>query len=139
MVAMLSRMEARAQMRRHWLWVLAIGLAGCGKHGDTGGEVARTPSHSGDVWETDKAADRKAAAATVLAFVNGLHTVVLDGSDVYAGTTRLGTTADSAGTGRVVTLSNGLSARLIPTGDAMELHFSSGESVPMRKQTRTGK
>ena len=126
-------------MRKHWLWILALGVAGCGKHGDAGSEVARAPSRSGDVWETDKVGDRKAAAATVLAFVNGLHTVVIDGGDVYAGTTRLGTTADSAGAGRVVTLSNGLTARLIPAGNAMELHFSSGESVPMRKQTRAGK
>jgi hypothetical protein len=126
-------------MWRHWLWVLALGLAGCGKHGDAGSEVARAPSHSGDVWETDKASDRKAAAATVLAFVNGLHTVVVDGGDIYAGTTRLGTTADSADKGRLVTLSNGLTAQLIPQGDAMELHFSSGESVPMRRQTRAGK
>lgn len=126
-------------MRRHWVFLLAIGLAGCGKHGDARSEAAAAPRHSGDVWETDKADDRKAAPATVLAFVNGLHTVVLDGNDVYAGTTRLSTTADTAGSGRVVTLSNGLSARLVPTGDAMELRFTSGESIPMRKQTRKGK
>ena len=125
-------------MRRQWMWVLAIGIVGCGKHGDAGASVAKAPSHSGDVWEADKASDRKAAAATVLAFVNGLHTVVLDGSDVYAGTTRFSTSADTAG-GRIVALSNGLSASIDPAGDAMELRFSSGERVPLRKQSRTSK
>jgi hypothetical protein len=135
---MLSRKEASAQMRRLSLFLLAIGVAGCGKHGDAGEAVAKAPSHSGDVWETDKASDRKEAPATVLAFVNGLHTVVLDGSDIYAGTTRFGTSADTGG-GRVVALSNGLSARIIPAGDALELRFSTGESVPLRKQSRKGK
>ena len=125
-------------MRRHWIWVLAIGIVGCGKHGDAGAAVAKAPSHSGDVWETDMASDRKEAPATVLAFVNGLHTVVLDGSDVYAGTTRFNTSADTAG-GRVVALANGLTARIDPSGDAMELRFSSGERVPLRKQARKGK
>ena len=120
------------------MWLLAIGVAGCGSRGDATAGAARAPSRSGDVWETDKVADRKAAPATVLAFVNGLHTMVLDGSDVYAGTTRLTTTADTAG-GRVVALANGLSARLVPAGDAMELRFTSGESIPLRKQTRKGK
>jgi hypothetical protein len=135
---MLSRQEAHAQMRKYWLFLLALGLAGCGKRGDAGTEVARTPSHSGDVWETDKASDRKEAPATVLAFVNGLHTVVLDGRDVYVGNSRLSATEDTAG-GRVVALSNGLSASLVPAGDGLELRFTSGERVPMRKQTRRGK
>jgi hypothetical protein len=135
---MLSRKEARAQMLRHLLIPMAIGLAGCGKHGDSGAEIARAPSHSGDVWETDRTTDRKAAPATVLAFVNGQHVMVLDGNDVYAGTTRLSTTADSAG-GRKVKLSNGLDARLVPAGEGLELRFASGESVPMRRQKRVGK
>ncbi|HEV7702809.1 MAG TPA: hypothetical protein VGO46_00900 [Gemmatimonadaceae bacterium] len=124
-------------MRRHWVWMLAIGVVACGKGGD-GAAVAKAPSHSGDVWETDKVGDRKEAPATVLAFVNGLHTVVLDGGDVYAGTTRYNTSEDSAG-GRVVALSNGLSASIVEAGDAKELRFSSGERVPLRKQTRRGK
>ncbi len=136
---MLSRLEALTQMRKHWPVILVLGAAGCGKHGDSTAEAARAPSHSGDVWETDKAQDRKAAPATVLAFVNGLHTVVVDGDDIYAGTTRLTTTKDSAGDGRVVALSNGLGARLVPAGDAMELRFSSGERLHMRRPSRRGK
>lgn len=125
-------------MRKHWVWMLAIAVVGCGKHGDSGASVAAAPSHAGDVWEADKASDRKAAPATVIAFVNGLHTVVVDGNDVYAGTTRLETKEVSAG-GRAVMLSNGLAASLVPAGDGMELRFSSGERVAMRKQVRRGK
>lgn len=125
-------------MRRHWVFLLAIGAAACGKHGDGEASVEKAPSHAGDVWEVDRASDRKAAPATVLAFVNGLHTVVIDGSDVYAGTTRLSTTPDSSG-GRAVALSNGLAASLVPGGDGIELRFTSGERVPMRKQARKGK
>jgi hypothetical protein len=137
-IAMLSRQEARAQMRNHWMVLVALGVAACGKRSDAGTEVARAPSRSGDVWETDKTGDRKDAPATVLAFVNGLHTLVLDGSDVYAGNTRLSTTKDTAG-GRMLALSNGLAATLVPAGDGLELRFTSGEHVAMRKQTRRGK
>mgnify|MGYP001546650084 FL=1 len=133
---MLSRLEASAQMRRHVLMILAVAVVGCGRHGDATAEVARAPSHSGDVWETDRTDDRATAPATVLAFVNGLHVVVLDGSDVYAGTTRLSTTADSDG--RMVTLSNGLGAHIAPAGDGMELRFTSGERVPLRRQQKRG-
>ena len=125
-------------MRNHWMVLMALGVAACGKHGDAGTEVARAPSRAGDVWETDKAGDRKEAPATVLAFVNGLQTLVLDGGDVYAGTTRLSTTEDTAG-GRVLALSNGLTATLRPAGEGLELRFTSGEHVAMRKQTRRGK
>jgi hypothetical protein len=124
-------------MRKHWVLMLGLAVVACGKNGDAAA-VAKAPSHSGDVWETDKASERKEAPATVLAFVNGLHTVVLDGSDVYAGTTRFSTSEDSSGA-RVVALSNGLSASIVEAGDAKELRFSSGERVPLRKQTRRGK
>ena len=135
---MLSREEARAQMRRYGWILMALGVIGCGKHSGGDATVAKAPRSAGDVWETDNAADRQSAPATVLAFVNGLHAMVVDGKDVYAGTTRLSTTADSAG-GRLVVLGNGLTAQLTPAGDGMELRFSSGERVPLRKQVRRGK
>jgi hypothetical protein len=135
---MLSREEASAQMRRYGWVLMTLGVIGCGKHSGGDATVAKTPRSAGDVWETDKAADRQSAPATVLAFVNGLHTMVVDGNDVYAGTTRLGTTADSSGA-RVVVLGNGLTAQLAPAGEGMELRFSSGERVPLRKQARRGK
>lgn len=125
-------------MRSFGLFVLAVGLAGCGEHGAGDAAVTRPPSRGGQVWETDKASDRRVAPATLVAFVNGLHTIVLDGHDVYAGNTRLHASDDSAGA-LAVPLANGLSARLVSSGDAMELRFSSGESVPLRKQTRREK
>lgn len=124
-------------MRTHTLILIGMVVTGCGRSGDAGGEVARPPGHSGDVWEADRLDERAAAPATVIAFVNGLHVVVLDGSDVYAGATRLSTTADSGG--RALALSNGLAAHIVPAGDAMELRFSSGERMTMRKQKRGGK
>lgn len=134
---MLSRQEVSAQMPKHILILLVVVLAGCGTRGDAGTEVARAPSHSGEVWEADQLDDRQSAPATVIAFVNGLHVVVLDGSDVYAGTTRLATTADSGG--RALSLSNGLGARISPAGEGMELRFTTGERMRMRKQKRGGK
>ena len=125
-------------MRSFGLFMMAVGLAGCGEHRADEASVARAPSRGGEVWETDKASDRRAAPGTLVAFVNGLHTLVLDGHDVYAGTTRLHASDDSAGA-LAVPLSNGLSARLLSAGDAMELRFSSGETVALRKQTRSGK
>jgi 2-methylcitrate dehydratase PrpD len=125
-------------MRSFGLFVMAVGLVGCGEHRAGESAVARAPSHGGEVWETDKADDRRAAPATLVAFVNGLHTIVLDGHDVYAGSTRLHASDDSAGA-LAVPLSNGLSARLLQSGDTMELSFSSGESVALRKQTRRSK
>jgi hypothetical protein len=135
---MLSREEASAQMRRYGWILMTVGVIGCGKHSGGDATVAKAPRSAGDVWETDKAADRQSAPATVLAFVNGLHTMVVDGSDVYAGTTRLSTATDSSGT-RIIVLGNGLTAQLAPAGEEMELRFSSGERVPLRKQVRKGK
>jgi hypothetical protein len=120
---------------RRYRWFLLIAAAGCGSHSSGDATVAKAPSHAGAVWEADNAGDRKSAAATVLAFVNGLHAVVLDGNDVYAGTTRMSTRADSSGA-REIVLANGLSAQLLPAGEGMELRFSSGERMPLRKQTR---
>ena len=125
-------------MRSFWLLLLAVGRAACGEHRASDASVARAPSRGGEVWEADKAGDRRAAPGTLVAFVNGLHTIVLDGHDVYAGTTKLHASDDSAGA-LSVPLSNGLTARLLPAGDGMELRFSTGESVALRKQARRGK
>jgi hypothetical protein len=125
-------------MRSYGFFLIAAGLAACGDRQGGDVSVARAPSRSGQVWEADNAGDSRSASGTVVAFVNGLHTIVLDGHDVYAGTTRLSATTDSAGA-LAVSLSNGMSARLVPAGDAMEVRFSSGESVALRKQPRRAK
>jgi hypothetical protein len=111
---------------------VAIALSGC-RGGHDAGAATPPPAHSGVVWETDDAANRKTAAATMLAYANGLHVIVLDGDDVFAGMTRLASTARPGG-GRSIQLANGLTAELVPVSDAMELRFSSGETVRMRQR-----
>jgi hypothetical protein len=71
--------------------------------------------------------------AAVLAYVNGLHVIVVDGSDVFSGMTPLKATVQPDGS-RTIPLHGGLQASLIPAGpDRMDLRFSSGESIAMTK------
>lgn len=115
---------------------IAIAALGCDKSGGSGAEVSSAPSRAGEVWEIDRVADRAAAPAAVAAYVNGLHVMVLDGDDAYAGMTRLRATAGNNGA-RVLKLASGGEAQLASAGDAIELRFSGGESIPLRKQQRT--
>ena len=118
------------------LMLAAVVFAACGR--DAGANVARTPESAGTVWELDSAASRAAAPAALLAYVNGLHVVVVDGSTVYAGMTRL-EAVRAAGGGWKLQLPGGLEAALIPTTNAMELTFSSGEKIGMhRRQAKEG-
>jgi hypothetical protein len=73
----------------------------------------------------------------MLAFANGLHVLVLDGDDVYAGMKKLHLEPSPDG-GRMLDLGNGETVRLVEVSDAYELRFSSGETVRMRKQNRAG-
>jgi hypothetical protein len=114
-------------------------VAGCGRGGDASSAATAAPASAGQVWEADRAEDRANAPATMLAFVNGLHVVVLDGNDAYAGMTRL-RVAPAADGKRAIPLSNGLGAEIVPVGEVMELRFSSGETLPLRRQPeRTGR
>lgn len=104
----------------------ACGGAGPGAaagHGQGGG---------GRVWEIARAEDRAAAPAALLAYVYGLHVVLLDGDAAVLGTTQLQLRRGADGS-RAFALGDGLTARLAPVGDAMELRFSTGETVPMRE------
>jgi|GEM_PF-1853137 len=109
-------------------------LGGCGRDDGSRSEVARVPKSAGVVWELDSAASRSAAPAALIAYVNGLHVLVIDGGDVYAGMTRLKAVSAPGGAWEL-RLSDGLTARLTPAGDAMELAFSSGERIGMRKRS----
>jgi hypothetical protein len=73
----------------------------------------------------------------MLAFANGLHVMVIDGDNVYAGMKKLHLQPATDG-GRMVDLGGGETARLVQSGDGLELHFSSGETVRLRKQDRNG-
>ena len=109
-------------------------IVGCGGSGGEAGGAARAPAKAGDVWEIDRADDRAGAPAALLAYVSGLHLMVLDGNDAFAGMTRLRAQSKPGG-GRTLQLSPALEAELAPTPEGMELRFSSGEIVPMRKKT----
>jgi len=112
--------------------LLTMAAVACGR-GGAAASVETPPSRAGQVWEADRAEDRANAPATMLAFVNGLHVMVLDGDDAYAGMTRLHA-APTADGKRAIPLANGLGAELVPVGEVMELRFSSGESLPLRRQ-----
>ena len=108
-------------------------LAGCGAKGDDAARASDVPRRAGDVWELDSTTSRATAPAAMLAYANGLHALVLDGSDVYAGMTRLRATRTDDGAW-MLQLPGGIDARLTPRGDSMVLAFSSGEQVGMHKR-----
>lgn len=113
--------------------LLVLPVTGCSGGGEGGGTPARMPARSGDVLEVAAPEDRATAPGAVAAFVNGLHTVVVDGKDAFAGQTRLtGTTSDS---GLTLPLAGGLTANLVPAGDDFRLTFSTGEAVAMRRRS----
>jgi hypothetical protein len=112
---------------------LTVLIAGCSGSGDSGRAVTPPPSRAGTVWEADSAENRANSAATMLAYANGLHVIVVDGDDVFAGMTRLHSEAAPGG-GRSIKLDGGLTAELVPAGDALQLRFSSGDTVRMRKR-----
>ncbi len=118
-----------------------LAASACGRSGgtDRAADVSRPPTSAGDVWEADSVASRAAAPAALVAFVNGVHVMIVDGDDAYAGMTRLAL-ASTAGGARALRFANGLSAELLPagdagdTGDAMSLRFSSGETLRLRRR-----
>jgi hypothetical protein len=67
-----------------------------------------------------------------VAFVNGVHVMVVDGDQIYAGMTEL-TTKAGAGGGRTIAFPSGLSADLVPSPQGAELRFSSGERVAVHE------
>ena len=119
-------------LRRHFLIALiaplTLWLAACGEGGEESGAVTAPPARSGEVWTVQSPDDRSAVAGSIVAFVNGVHVMVVDGQQIYAGMTEL-TTKDGAGGGRTIAFPSGLSADLVPTGQGAELRFSTGEKV----------
>lgn len=126
--------------RRVTPWKTIVGLvvltsmAGCGGSGSSSSTAARVPGSSGDVWELEPTAGRNAMPGAVLAFVNGLGGIVIDGDTAYAGMTRMKVERQSNGV-RAIHLANNLTAELVPgAGGRLDLHFSSGETVPMHRK-----
>lgn len=119
-------------MRTIALLLLPAVLGGCGSSPDG---AARAPARGGDVWEIDPSQnDREHAAGAVLAYVHGMHVMVVDGRRAWAGMTPL---AGESGSDESVTYSlpGGGTASLRPVGDQLELRFGSGETVLLRKRT----
>lgn len=113
--------------------LLLVAVACGGGGGGEGGSATAPPSRSGEVWAVQNPDDRAATAGSIVAFVNGVHVMVVDGNQIYAGMTEL-TTKDGAGGVRTIAFPSGLSADLVPVAQGAELRFSSGERVAVREQ-----
>jgi hypothetical protein len=124
----------RARFGPYGLFISTLlGVAACDSGSGSAEEVTRAPAKAGEVWELDGSVGREGSPAAMLAYVNGLHVLVLDGNDAFAGMTRLRAESGPEGT-KTFTLADGLTAELAPAGDAMELRFSTGESISMRRR-----
>jgi hypothetical protein len=99
----------------------------CGGGAESGAAGA-PPARSGEVWGVRNPDDRAAVAGSIVAFVNGVHVMVVDGNQIYAGMTEL-TTKDGAGGARTIAFPSGLSADFVTAGESAELRFSTGERV----------
>jgi hypothetical protein len=72
--------------------LVSVGSAGCrGVETGTPGAVASPPSRRGDIWEIQTPADRTSVPGSIVAFVNGVHVMVVDGDQIYAGMTTVAT------------------------------------------------
>jgi len=118
-------------------WAILLGsvasVACGGADKGTPGAVAAPPSRSGDIWEIQTPADRTSVPGSIVAFVNGVHVMVVDGDQIYAGMTTLAAKSGSNG-GRTITFPSGLTADLVSSGQGAELRFSSGERVMVHER-----
>jgi hypothetical protein len=111
---------------------LLSAMTACG--GGSGAVVAAVPARAGEVWELDSVSDRQRAGAELLAFVSGTHVLVVDGDETFAGLQHtVGGKAPDGG--QPLTLAGGIDATLAPFGGAMQLRFSTGEVLALRKRT----
>jgi hypothetical protein len=108
----------------------AVALAGCGGGGEPGSS-APPPARAGEVWEVQTSEDRAYIPGSIVAFVNGVHVMVVDDDRVYAGMMPLATTGGGNGA-RTITFSSGLTAEMMPSATGAEMRFSSGERVMVR-------
>jgi hypothetical protein len=125
--------------------LLACGvlLASCGGPGPAGeGESpaarpAETPARAGEAWELADAGVADAPSpAVVAAFVEGLHSLVLDGDRLYAGSVRHDGVRQDDGS-LSFSLSGGLQARLVKDGEAYLLHLGDGEPARLQRRADT--
>ena len=116
--------------------IATIGVSACGGGGAdkaTPGAVDAPPARSGSVWEIQTPDERATVSGSIVAFVNGVHVMVIDGNRVYAGMTELAVKSGPNG-GQTMTFPSGLSADIVPSGQSTELRFSSGERVAVHER-----
>jgi hypothetical protein len=114
--------------------IAAFTLAGCGGGGEPGSTTAATappPARAGQVWEVQASDDRDYIPGAIVAFVNGVHVMVIDGDTVFAGMTPIATKSGSGGA-KTITFASGLTAEMVLSAQGTEMRFSSGERVPVR-------
>ena len=106
--------------------------AGCSQ--DAGSRVAVSlPRRAGEIWEVDSAASQSSGAAALLAFVSGTQVLLVDGATTYAGM-RVTDGGQAPDGGQPLVLSDGISATLAPREGGMQLRFSSGEVLALRRR-----
>ncbi|HEY7189174.1 MAG TPA: hypothetical protein VH436_21600 [Vicinamibacterales bacterium] len=115
------------------LLVSMAGAACGGADKSAPGAVAAPPSRSGDIWEIQAPAERTSVPGSIVAFVNGVHVMVVDGDQIYAGMTTLATKSGPNG-GRTITFPSGLTADMVSGSQGAELRFSSGERVMVHER-----
>lgn len=120
----------------HWISrtiaASAVLLVGCGGGGEPGSATATAPpARAGQIWEVQASEDRGYVPGSIVAFVNGVHVMVVDDDRVYAGMTSLETKSGSGGA-KTIRFASGLTADLVPSANGAEMRFSSGERVPVR-------
>lgn len=108
----------------------------CGGASPGPNAAVNPPSGAGTVLVIDDGTQAGAPAA-LMGFVHGLHTIVVDGDEVFAGMRRLEASGAANGV-RALALGGDLAAELVPAGDGFELRFSTGESVRLRPPDRAG-
>jgi hypothetical protein len=112
----------------------ALGAIACGgTETSTPGAVTSLPARSGNVWEIQAPDERTAVSGSIVAFVNGVHVMVIDGDRIYAGMTELTAKGGPAGA-QTISFPSGLSADMVRGGQGTELRFSSGERVTVRER-----
>jgi hypothetical protein len=111
-----------------------LGALGCGGSDvPEDGNTARPPASAGQVWEVDHPDEPTGNPGALQAFVSGLHVVVVDGNELYAGMTRLDGTPKAGGS-LVFQLSRGRTAELASAAEGLEIRFSTGEMVSLKKR-----
>ena len=122
------------RLRESLLLTALVAAANAGCSHDAGSRLAISePRRAGEVWEVDSAASQSSGAAALLAFVSGTQVLLVDGATTYAGM-RVTDGGQAPDGGQPLVLSDGIRATLAPRDGGMQLRFSSGEVLALRRR-----